>query len=84
MRFMLARRNALSFTASGTISRHMGLHHNFDDTKIHFFALENVPPNERGGDNDMILLQHEALWISDLAALRPPGLNDTLTFKPFL
>lgn len=51
---------------------------------MHFFALENVPPNERGGDNDMILLQHEALWISDLAALRPPGLNDTLTFKPFL
>lgn len=66
------------------ISRHMGLYHNVDDSKMHFFALEHVPPNERGGDNDNILLQHEARWISDLDALRHPGLNDALNFKSFL
>lgn len=52
-----------------------GLYHNFNDTKMHFFALEHVPPNERGGDNDKSLLQREARWISVLGALRPPGLN---------
>lgn len=66
------------------ISRHVGLCHQFDDTKMHFYALEYAPPNEMGGDYDKILLQCETKWISDLCALQYPGLNDVLSFKPFL
>lgn len=31
------------------ISRYMGLCHDFNDSMMHFFALEHVPPNQRGG-----------------------------------
>lgn len=66
------------------ISRHMGLFHKFDDTMMRFVALEYVPPGERGGNYDQILLQREAKWISNLDALKAPGLNDAFSYKPFL
>lgn len=66
------------------ISRHMGLCHQFDDSKMHFSAMEYAPPNERGGDYDRTLLQRETKWIFTLNALKHPGLNDVLSYKPFL
>ena len=66
------------------ISRHMGLFHNFDSSCMHFFALEHIPPGDRGGDYDKLLLQKEAKWIHQLSALKSPGLNDGFSFKPFL
>lgn len=66
------------------ISRHMGLYHNFDSSKMHFYALEYIPPEERGGNYDKLLLQREARWIHDLSALKHLGLNDAFSFKLFL
>lgn len=66
------------------ISRHMGLLHHFDCSKMHFFALKHIPPGDRGGDYDKILLQREARWIHELSALKYPGLNDAYSFKSFL
>lgn len=57
---------------------------NFNSTKMHFFALEYIPPRNRGGDYDKLLLQQEAHWIHDLSALKYPGLNDAFSFKSFL
>lgn len=39
------------------ISRHMGLYHSFQVSKMKFFALEYVPDHGRGGDVDRLLLQ---------------------------
>lgn len=66
------------------ISRHMGIFHHFDSLKLHFSALEHIPPGDRGGDYDKILLQKEAKWIYELSALKYPGLNNAFSFKPFL
>lgn len=66
------------------ISCHMGLCHQFDCTKKNFFALEYIPINERGGDVDKLLLQRETKWIFNLSATKHSGLNDSLSFKPFL
>lgn len=66
------------------ISRHMGLFHNFDCSKMHFFALEHISPGDRGGDYDKTILQLEGRWIHKLSALNYPGFNDAYSFKPFL
>lgn len=66
------------------ISRHMGLYHNHNLKMIGFFALEYIPPHERGGDIDKKLLQIEAKWIYLLQATRYPGLNEGISYKPFL
>lgn len=66
------------------ISRHVGLQHNFDSSCLHFFALEHIPPGDRGGDYDKLLLQKEACWIQELSALKYPGMNDAFSCKSFL
>lgn len=38
------------------MSGHVGLYHNFDPSKIKFFALDHVPAHEHGGNIDKILL----------------------------
>lgn len=62
----------------------MGLYHQFDATKMIFFALEHIPTNERGGDVDKLLLQRETKWIFNLSTTKHPGLTDALSFKPYL
>lgn len=66
------------------ISRHSGLHHGFDLSKINFFALDHIPPHERGGDIDKKLLQLESKCIYLLQATRYPGLNERIRYKPFI
>ena len=66
------------------ISRHSGIYHEFNSKKMKFSALEYITPGERGGNYDKILLQKEAKWIHCLTALTLPGLNEALSFKPFL
>lgn len=65
------------------ISCRMELYHQFDATKMTFFALEHIPTNERGGDVDRLLLRRETKLIFNLSATKYPGLNDALSFKPF-
>lgn len=45
------------------ISRHVGLHHDFDVHMVQFIALEHVPIHARGGNIDQLLLQLEARGI---------------------
>ncbi|XP_040196440.1 uncharacterized protein LOC120929221 [Rana temporaria] len=66
------------------ICKHVGLHHSYDPSFITFFALEVISPPERGGDFDKKILQREARWIFDQRATYIPGLNTSLSFKPFL
>lgn len=66
------------------ISRHVGLCHNFNLNSICFFSLEHIPHHERGGDIDRKLLQLETRWIYLLQATRHPGLNEGISYKPFL
>lgn len=51
-------RNGKVITA---VTRHIGLHHKFDNST--FFVLEVFPPNPRGGDWDNQILRSETLWI---------------------
>lgn len=51
--------------------------------RIKFLVLDRVHPN-RGGDWDKILLQRETRWIVALQATLPPGLNDYISYRPFL
>lgn len=62
----------------------MGLYHNHNLAMIGFFALEHIPPHDRGGDIDKQLLQLEAKLIYLLQATRTPGLNEGISYKPFL
>lgn len=64
------------------ISRHVGLYHGFKLDK--FMALEHIPLDIRGGSNDSKRLQLESQWINLLKATVYPGLNEILSFKPFL
>lgn len=58
--------------------------HNKDPHSVRFFALERIHTDVRGGDWDNLILQREARWIHCLAPTQPPGLNDTISYKPFL
>lgn len=50
--------------------------------KIKVTALDRI--HIRKGDWNKILLQTEQRWKNKLKATSPPGLNDAITFKPFL
>lgn len=52
--------------------------------KINILVLNRVHPNNRGGDWDKVLLQKETRWIVALQATSPPGLNDCISYRPFL
>lgn len=43
-----------------------------------------VHPGLQGGDWNKTLLQVEQRWIFRLHATRTPGLNDAISFRPFL
>lgn len=66
------------------ISRHVDLFHIFDLKVITFMALEHIPLDVQEGSNDQKLLQLESRWIHMLKATTFPGLNETLSYKPFL
>lgn len=66
------------------ISRHIGLYHNFELDDMSFFAIEHVNSSPRGGDIDKHLLKLETQWIFRLQATKSPGLNEQISFKPFL
>lgn len=66
------------------LGRHTRLVHHGVFPKIKFLILDRVHPNLRGGDWNKSLLQLELRWIYNLKANQPPGLNDAVSFKPFL
>lgn len=66
------------------IGRHFALKHNYDFVRLKFLPLTVTPFHDCGGDWDRSLLQAESRWIFRLRADRPPGLNESLSFAPFL
>ncbi|XP_073480204.1 uncharacterized protein [Aquarana catesbeiana] len=66
------------------LGRHTLTVHNGICPKIKFLILDRVHPESRGGDWNKTLLQLESRWIYNLRATEPPGLNETIWFKPFL
>lgn len=66
------------------VSRHLDLYHRFNTKNAHFYVLEVVPQDPRGGDWNQHILQRESLWIERLNATLRPGLNEAQSDKPFL
>lgn len=66
------------------IGRHIALEHAYSPTHLTFVPLAHVPQNPRVGNWEKSLLQEETRWIHRLKASTPPGLNETISFKPFL
>lgn len=52
--------------------------------KICFLILDRIHPGMRGGVWNKILLQHEQRWIFRLNETKPPGLNESISFRSFL
>lgn len=71
-------------TTTTAINWHIATQHNSDPHVIQFSALQHVPPHARGGSIDNTLLQLETKWIHTLQATKFPGLNEHISFKPFL
>lgn len=51
---------------------------------IRFLILDRVHPSGRGGDWDKVLPQRETRWMVFLRATSPPGLNNSVSYHPFL
>lgn len=66
------------------IGRHHAFVHNFDFGGFKVLPLIHIPPHERGGDWDQALLKTESRWIYKLKATKEPGMNDALSYVPFL
>lgn len=64
--------------------RHIALMHNERLPKISVLVLDRIHQTFRGGDSNKLLLQREMRWIANLNATSPPGLNEILSYKPFL
>lgn len=66
------------------IGRHIAFAHNYVLSGFKFLPLVKIYTHERGGDWDRSLYQAESRWIFSVCADRPPGLNEALSFAPFL
>lgn len=66
------------------LGRHVRLIHDGKLPDIKFLILDRIHPNTQGGDWNKILLQRETRWITNLRANQPPGLNEVVSFRPFL
>lgn len=66
------------------LASHMRIHHSSNPLALKFWALEIVSLGERKGNLDRLLLQKEAGWIYRLKTTQPHGINDILSFAPFL
>ncbi|XP_040178452.1 uncharacterized protein LOC120911183 [Rana temporaria] len=66
------------------LGRHILTEHDGHFLGVKFLILDRVHPNPRGGDWNKILLQLETRWIAELEANHPPGLNEQISFRPFL
>lgn len=67
-----------------SLGRHVREVHGGTFPRISFLILDRVHPNTRGGDRNKILLQRESRWIQSLSATVSPGLNDIISYRPFL
>lgn len=66
------------------IGHHVAFKHRYDPHVFRFAALDRIYEDPRGGNFDQWVLQREIKWVYDLLATSFPGLNDVLSFRPFL
>lgn len=66
------------------MARHFNKSHNNDASLLKVEGLEHIQLPPRGGDRLKKLLQRETYWIDKFDALRYPGLNEEIDFRPFL
>lgn len=66
------------------VSHHLCLYNKFDTTMVHFIVLEVILQDSRGSNWDKRSLQKETHWIERLEVTKPPGINEVLSYRPFL
>lgn len=66
------------------IGRHFALFHKSNPEGLNFHLLNRIHRPPRGGNIELITLRQEAFWIFNLKANKFPGLNDDISYKPFL
>ncbi|CAJ0952754.1 unnamed protein product [Ranitomeya imitator] len=66
------------------IPRHFRLVHNCDSSLLRVIGIDRILKDSRGGDVKTKLAQLETKWISRLGTLQPKGLNEVMSFAPFL
>lgn len=66
------------------LGRHVTQFHEGTFPQVKFLILDRVHPGIRVGDWNKILLQSEQRRIFRFSATSFPGLNEAISFKPFL
>lgn len=66
------------------LGRHVRDCHQSRSPCVHFTILDQVHPDNRGGDWNKLLLQCAVRWIAELNATLPPGLNTQLSYHLFV
>ncbi|KAM4044953.1 uncharacterized protein ACNLHF_008801 [Anomaloglossus baeobatrachus] len=84
VRDILAAKEAINPETLKTIPRHFREIHNCDPTSLKVRGIDQVHLGIRGGDVKKRLAQVECRWIFTLGTMSPRGLNERLTFVPFL
>lgn len=67
-----------------TLPRHFKRFHSCIGSVLRVIRFDKVKTNKRGCDSRKILAQMETKWIMRLNTISPLGLNETLSFAPFL
>lgn len=81
---ILAARDEINLATMKSIPRHFKVTHNCDPTKPRIWGIDEVLTGSRGGNIKKLLAQRETEWIFKLEMVSPKGLNECLSFSPFL
>ncbi|XP_073425439.1 uncharacterized protein [Dendrobates tinctorius] len=67
-----------------TLPRHFKFKHDCDASLLRVRGIDAINPGVRGGNLTQRLLQCETRWIWLLDTVHPKGLNEAISFAPFL
>lgn len=79
-----AAKNEEDLTSLKTIPKHFKLKHDCNARLLRVRGIDRILIGERGGNWRKILAQREAKWIYTLDTVSPKGLNDNISFAPYL
>ncbi|XP_075707682.1 uncharacterized protein LOC142742114 isoform X2 [Rhinoderma darwinii] len=66
------------------VARHFKMHHSCDPSKLKVRGIDHIICGMRGGAIKQKLAQCETRWIWTLGTMFPHGLNESLSYAPFL
>ncbi|CAJ0917607.1 unnamed protein product [Ranitomeya imitator] len=66
------------------IARHFKSMHDCNSRLLKIRGIDCIVPDKRGGDIKKKLAQPETRWIFKIDCVHPKGLNEILSFAPFL